>query len=156
MLILKNPFYNGSCEWNGRSYPGNPELVFSAAQWGALQATFQVKPAPLRIVKRGAALAGFLKCAQCACSITYDPKKRGERVYHYYRCSNGKKLVYVSEADILDGFASVADAIAIDIVIAEELLEILNRSHADVHAQRKRDSDRFQCELAALEPQETS
>jgi site-specific DNA recombinase len=157
-LMLKNPFYGGAFEWNGSSYRGNHDPVFSASQWQALQATFRGKSAPLRVVKRDAALAGFLKCAQCGCQITYDPKKRGERVYHYYRCANGKKrhqkLVYVSEVDILDGFASAAESIAIDTVIAEELLEILNRSHADVRAQRKRDSERFRRELAALEPLE--
>jgi site-specific DNA recombinase len=157
-LLLKNPFYVGKFEWNHGTYEGTHEPVFSAAQWEALQATFNGPAAPLRIVKRDAALAGFLKCAQCGCSITYDPKKRGERVYHYYRCANGKKqhqkLVYVSEADILDGFASAAEAIAIDTVIAEELARILNETHADVRAQRKRDSDRFRRELAALEPQE--
>lgn len=158
-LLLKNPFYMGRFEWNGNEYPGTHEPVFSAAQWEALQATFQGKPAPLRIVKRDAALAGFMKCAQCGCSITYDPKKKANgRVYHYYRCANGKgrhqKLVYVSEADILDGFASAAEAIAIDTLIAEELLEILNRSHVEARAQRKRDAERFRRELAALEPQE--
>jgi site-specific DNA recombinase len=156
--LLKNPFCMGTFEWNHGTYPGTHEPVFSASQWAALQATFQGTPAPLRIVKRDAALAGFLRCAQCGCQITYDPKKRGERVYHYYRCANGKKqhqkLVYVSEADILDGFASAAEAIAIDTVIAEELARILNETHADVRAQRKRDSDRFRRELAGLEPQE--
>lgn len=157
-MLLKNPFYSGSFEWNGRHYPGTHEAVFSAAQWEALQASVQSKPAALRTVKREAALAGFLKCAQCGCQITYDPKKRGERVYHYYRCANGKKqhskLVYVSEADILEGFASAAEAIAIDIFIADELKDILSRSHVEVRAQRKRDSDRFRRELAALEPLE--
>ena len=157
-LLLKNPFYSGSFEWNGVRYRGNHEPVFSAAQAAALQATFHGPPAALRSVKREAALAGFLKCAQCGCQVTYDPKRRGERVYHYYRCANGKKqhqkLVYVSEAAILDGFASVADAIAIDTVIAEELADTLNRSHAEVRAQRRRDSDRFRRELEALEPKE--
>ena len=146
------------------------------------RASFQSKPAALRTVRREAALPGFLKCAQCGCQITYDPKRRSERVYHYYRCANGKKrhekLVYVSEAtilegfasaaeaiaidtfiadelkDILDGFASAAEAIAIDTVIAKELVEILDSSHADVRAQRKRDSARFQRELEALESTE--
>lgn len=157
-LLLKNPFYAGKFEWNHGTYQGTHEPVFSAAQWEALQATFHGPAAPLRIVKRDAALAGFLKCAQCGCQITYDPRKRGERVYHYYRCANGKKqhrkLVYVSEASILDGFASAAEAIAIDTVIAKELVEILDSSLADVRAQRKRDSARFQRELEALEPKE--
>lgn len=128
--------------------------MFSAAQWEALQATFQGKPAPLRIVKRDAALAGFMTCAECGCRITYDPKKKANGVvYDYYRCANGKrqhsKLVYVKEADILAGFASATEAIAIDTAIAEELLEILNRSNAEVRAQRKRDAERFRRELAA-------
>lgn len=158
-LLLKNPFYSGTFEWNGERYPGTHEAVFSAAQRDALQATFQGTPAPLRIVKRDAALAGFLKCAACGCQITYDPKTKPDgRVYHYYRCANGKrqhqKLVYVSEANILNGFASAAEAIAIDTAIAEELLDILNRSHVDMRKQRRREADRFRCELAALEPQE--
>lgn len=157
-LLLKNPFYVGKFEWNHGTYQGTHEPVFSAAQWEALQATFHGPAAPLRIVKRDAALAGFLKCAQCGCQITYDPKKRRERVYHYYRCANGKKqhrkLIYVSEATILDGFATAAEAIAIDTLIAKEPVEILDTSHADVREQRKRDSARFERELEALEPKE--
>ena len=157
-LILKNPFYNGSFEWNGRAYAGNHPAVFTSSQWEALQATFQGKTAALRMSKRDASLAGFLTCAQCGCRITYDPKRRGDRVYHYYRCANGKKqhqkLVYVSEADILAGFASVPEAIAFDTVIADQVAAQLEESHAAVRAQRRRDSDRFRRELAALEPKE--
>jgi site-specific DNA recombinase len=158
-LLLKNPFYMGRFQWNGDEYAGTHEPVFSAVQWEQLQATFHGKPAALRIVKRDAALAGFMKCAECGCSITYDPKKKPSGVvYDYYRCANGKKqhskLVYVKEADILAGFASAAEAIAIDTAIAEELLEILNRSNAEVRAQRKRDAERFRRELTALELKE--
>jgi hypothetical protein len=47
--------------------------------------------------------------------------------------------------------AGALEDIAIDIVIAEELLEILNRSHADVRAQRKRDAEPFRRDLRARE-----
>jgi hypothetical protein len=89
--LLKNPFYAGFFEWRGVRYSGNHDPVFTAAQWEALQLSFNGKPAALRVAKRKAALAGFLKCAACGCQITYDPKRRGERAYDYYRCANGKK-----------------------------------------------------------------
>jgi hypothetical protein len=97
--LLKNPFYAGFFFWRGIRYPASHQPVFSAAEWAELQAVSDGKPAPLRTAKREAALAGFLKCAECGCQITYDPKSRDGRVHHYYRCANGKKqhskLTYV-------------------------------------------------------------
>ena len=149
--LLKNPFYAGYFFWRDVRYPARHEPVFSAAEWAELQAVSEGKPAPLRTTKRDAALAGFLKCAECGCQITYDPKSRDGRVYHYYRCANGKKqhskLTYVSEATIMRGFASAAESIAIDVVIADELTRILNESHAATRAERRRESAKFQREL---------
>lgn len=83
---------------------------------------------------------------------------KGERVYHYYRCANGKKqhrkLVYVSEQTIMSGFASAAESIAIDVVIAEELTRILNESHAAVRSERRRETAKFQRELVDIDGNE--
>jgi hypothetical protein len=51
-------------------------------------------------------------------------------------------------------FDRVAEAIAFDTVIADEIAAQLNESHVAVRAQRTRDSDRFRRELTALEPKE--
>lgn len=79
-------------------------------------------------------------------------------MYHYYRCANGKKqhskLTYVSEATIVRGFASAAESIAIDVVIADELTRILNESHAATRAERRRESAKFQRELEDIDANE--
>ena len=156
--LLKNPFYAGYFFWRDVRYPARHEPVFSAAQWAELQTASDGKPAPLRTAKRDAALAGFLKCAQCGCQITYDPKSRDGRVYHYYRCANGKKqhskLIYVTQESIMRGFASAAESIAIDVVIADELTRILNESHATTRAERRRESAKFQRELEDIDVDE--
>ena len=76
-------------------------------------------------------------------------------MYHYYRCANGKKkhskLTYVSEATIMRGFASAAESIAIDVVIADELTRISNESHALTRAERRREGAKFQRELEDID-----
>jgi len=76
--ILKDPFYKGEFHWNGRRYQGQHETFVSADEWERVQETFGCGPAAGRRRQRTPALAGFLKCGECGCQITYDPKtKRG-------------------------------------------------------------------------------
>jgi hypothetical protein len=156
--ILKNPFYVGRFVWRGVEYIGKHERVFTQEEWDELQATFGIGPASGRIVRREATFAGFLKCAECGCQISYDPKTKGERVYHYYRCANGKlrhpKLVYVREEAILDGFKSAVDCIEIDDVLAQQVAAILNETHDAVRATRKREAAQFAARLKELEGRE--
>jgi len=52
------------------------------------------------------------------------------------------------------GFASVAESIAIDVVIADELTRILNESHAATRAERRRESANFERELEDINTDE--
>lgn len=81
--------------------------------------------------------------------VSLGQKRARDRSPSPPRCSAWSK-----EADILAGFAGAAEAIAIDTAVAEELLEILNRSHLEARVQRRHDAERLRRELAAREPQE--
>jgi hypothetical protein len=54
------------------------------------------------------------------------------------------------------GFASAAESIAIDVVIADELSRILNESHAATRAERRRESAKFQRELDDIDAVENN
>jgi hypothetical protein len=156
---LKNPFYMGEFEWRGRMYQGTHEPVLTRTQWNDLQATFNGKHAPDRAGRQGAALVGFLACGECGCRITYDPKsKRSGAVYHYYRCANGRRahnsLVYVPEAEILEGFEAALDSIAIDTSLATRIARELNATHASLRRVRRDESRRFSAALDELQERE--
>ena len=114
---------------------------------GEAQAPFGIGPAAGRIARHKATFAGFLKCAECGCRITYDPKRKGELACAGTGCANGRlqhrKLVYVRQEAILDGFRSAVESIEIDDVLARQVTTILNETQEAVRATRKRDAAQF-------------
>ncbi|MEI9937447.1 MAG: recombinase family protein [Pseudomonadota bacterium] len=157
--ILKSRFYLGEFEWADKTFAGKHEALFTSEEWTALQRTFNGVPAPLRADQCAAPLAGLMKCGECGCAITFERKvKKSGREFRYLRCANGKKahpsLVYVSEEEVFNGFASAIASIAINTNLAEEIGAVLSESQNAVKATRKRDSARFQAELADLERRE--
>lgn len=162
--ILQNPFYTGRFRWKGELHSGNHEPVFTDEEWERLQATFRSdhQPAPAR-EQRGA-LVRLLTCADCGCWISYDPKEKplrdgGVRRYEYYRCANGRrahaKLKYISEEALLDQLAGALDEIHITDVLAQQIADGLNATHKEVQAERRREAQKFERELKALDVRES-
>jgi site-specific DNA recombinase len=153
--ILKSPFYMGEFKWRGQQYQGKHEPVFTHAEWKRLQETFDGKHAPHRADQSDAALAGFLRCGECGCRITYDPKtKKSGRTYDYYRCANGRRaharLLYVNESDVFDALEPALDAITIGPELADRIAAELNKTHADVKRKRRQEMERYKAALSEL------
>lgn len=118
---LENIFYDARFMWAGVEYKGNHERIISSDLFWKVQETFGRKN-PYR--KNVNAIFGheWMKCAECGCSIIYDPKEKtiittGERkLYKYYRCSNGKKshakLKSVSEDSLMEQFGGAVREIS--------------------------------------------
>jgi len=93
---LKNKFYSGRFNWpsDGIEYEGKHELIIASDLFEKVQATF--KGSKIFKKKRGLFSQGWLKCGECGCFITYDPKttklKSGEKTTALTERSNMRKL----------------------------------------------------------------
>ncbi|MFC1610110.1 recombinase family protein [Myxococcota bacterium] len=157
--LLKDPFYRGQFVWREVLYDGNHEPVLTPREWDSLQATFNKKQGRYRQKQRRSLFGdGFLDCEQCGCLITYEPKSKGAKVYHYYRCANGKrvheKLTYAREDSIMNQFGAVPDDIYIHEALAEKINDALNETHNQIKAARKQEAQRFVRALEQLEGKE--
>lgn len=87
-LIIRNPFYYGVMESQGKHYQGNHEpIITKQLHDKCLEVSgLNTKPRPKR---KGFTLSGFITCDKCGCAITAEMKK-GK--YIYYHCTNGKGI----------------------------------------------------------------
>jgi len=82
-LILKNPFYMGSFEWGGQTYPGTQPIFVNANTYREAQAVLRGHNRP-KHSKRDLAFRGLMTCAYDGCMLTGDIQKEK---YVYYRCT---------------------------------------------------------------------
>ena len=84
--IIKNPFYCGLMEREGKLYEGKHEPLISKSTFDKIKqvANDRSRPRPQRLFFP---LRGFLSCENCGCALTASIK----RGHHYYYCTNGKK-----------------------------------------------------------------
>jgi site-specific DNA recombinase len=146
---LKNPFYWGRFRWEGHEYPGKHELIIpthildqvSRVSRGYVHR--EIDPAQEHGLL---AYGAFLKCV-CGCSVVYEPKQKTYRsgktqVFHYYRCTNGKKLhekrEYIREDILWSMIDQLIDSITLSPELAERIAHRLNGTHRGAVAQAGR------------------
>lgn len=157
---LTNQFYGGTFDWQSETYNGKHELIIQPRLFRFVQDTFGNRG--LRSKKVGIFGSGWIKCQDCGCSIVYDPKKKrikssGEhKVYHYYRCSNGRKAhssfrgMNVMEEKIWDQLESAVDDISISQSFAEQIAKALNETSEQARAASVRERDKYKDKIAEL------
>lgn len=143
---LKNPFYGGTILWRGVEYEGQHELIIPKELFARVHA--RAAGDTRRKRKHDGALAGWLKCGDCGCQITYDPKTKASGLrFDYYRCSNGKgfhqKSQYVAEAVILSRFEPMLDTITITDKKAKQVSDALSVAHYKAQAAKQRQMEGF-------------
>lgn len=84
--ILMSVFYTGIMKREGKYYPGTHQALISKDMFDKVQKVMNDRGRP-RPKKLFFPLRGFLKCANCGCSLTASIKKG----HHYYYCTNGKQ-----------------------------------------------------------------
>jgi DNA invertase Pin-like site-specific DNA recombinase len=160
---IKNPFYEGYFLWKGKRYKGKHELIIPPKTIQLARDNAGKGKVARTQDEFGLFAGGWLKCAECECLITYDPKtkvyKNGKTTtYHYYRCSNGKgfhaRKTFITEQDIWEQFGQVIDLISISRETAERLAEGLNVTHRKVAAAHLKKIDELKEELASLTERE--
>jgi site-specific DNA recombinase len=157
---IKNCFYGGDFIWQGMRYKGRHELIISPA---ILEAVKKVERGNrgLRLVSgHGIFGGGWMKCAECGCQITYDPKRKiyrngKEQAFHYYRCSNGRgfhteKRVYVREDAILEQFEALVERISMDGETARFVAAALNEAEKRATIESKRAIAKLQTDVDSI------
>jgi len=124
--ILKNPFYYGIFQWNGRLYPGNHEPLISKGLFDRANASFH-RVDKVQSGRKKFAFGNLMTCARCGCKITAE-RKKGK--YVYYRCTGmrgGCDLEYVREERIVEQFESFMGPLVMTHDEAQEVLEELTK-----------------------------
>lgn len=165
---LRNPFYYGEFDWEGVRYRGKHELIIDRRILDAVRASFDVGRWSRREGDgvHGLLAGGFLTCASqgCGCNIIYDPKVKtsggNERTYHYYHCTNGKRVhptlsgMHASEESLWSQFGQAVAAITLTEARARAAAEMLNQTHRQMKAAKKREMESYRASLTALEGEE--
>jgi site-specific DNA recombinase len=131
--LLKNSFYVGTYEWEGKSYAGTLPPLVSPEIFSRVRDVLSDKARP-RKQKHEFAFSCLLGCAYDKCAVTAEFKKQK---YTYYRCTGyrGKcDLPYFREEVIAERLGHVLQAIH----IPDDVLAQLEESCCPIKPTRKR------------------
>ena len=147
--LLKNHFYIGTYEWEGKNYQGTHTPLVSAELFSRANQVLSGKARP-RKQKHDFAFSGLLRCAYDNCAVTAEFKKQK---YTYYRCTGyrGKcGLPYFREEVMADRLGEVLQAIHIPDDVLAQLEESLLNDKGHEETLREQQAERFRQRLAQL------
>jgi site-specific DNA recombinase len=159
--MLRNPYYMGIVEWNGKRYPGKHDRLVSEETFDRVQALLSVaRVSGDRPQKHEHYLRGTVVCDECLGRLLYGRHRgRGGRQYEYFccnnrtvrrrktKCSSSHASVPTVEEHIQDHYRSLRIRPAIQEQIRAELRDELS----DRSALIQREAERHQRALKAIE-----
>ena len=131
--LIKNPFYIGSYEWEGKNYQGTHVPLVSPELFSRANEVLCGKARP-RKQKHEFAFSGLLRCAYDNCAVTAEFKKQK---YTYYRCTGyrGKcDLPYFREEAMAERLGQVLKGIN----IPDDILAQLKSPCSTIKAAKRR------------------
>jgi site-specific DNA recombinase len=152
--IIKNPFYFGMMERNGKYYEGKHQPLISKALFDQAQDVLNNVTRP-KTQELLFPLRGLLICADCTCQYTASLKKG----HQYYYCTNGKGICEAHSRYMRSEPATVliSKAIAevkIDVEMIDIMYEAQRERYADSYSYTEAIQKRLQSQLETLERQE--
>jgi site-specific DNA recombinase len=85
--ILKNPFYAGVIEWEGKTHPGKHQAMVTLGEFERVQELLG-RPGKPRRKTYEFPYTGFIRCDECGFMVTAEHKtNRWGSHYTYYHCS---------------------------------------------------------------------
>jgi site-specific DNA recombinase len=129
--ILKNCFYVGQFEWNGRIYQGDHLPIVSRELFERVQAVHERRGYSAPRGNHRFPYVGLLTCTKCGCAITAEIKKGR---YIYYHCTGGKgdcPTPRIRQDRLEELLGGLAASIRIDQDIADWMIRALRESHKD-------------------------
>jgi site-specific DNA recombinase len=153
--IIKNPFYMGMMQRDGKLYEGKHQPLISKSLFDRIKevANMRSRPRPKRLFFP---LRGFLSCENCGCAITGSVKKE----HQYYYCTNGKGNCEEHKSYMRENYlyGIIADLLE-NLIVSENKIELM------YEAAKERDSadnsyiqqalDTLQKELESLPAKES-
>ena len=138
--LLRNPFYIGTYEWEGKSYAGTHPPLVSPEIFSRVRDVLSGKARPRKQIHEFA-FSGLLRCAYDNCAVTAEFKKQK---YTYYRCTGyrGKcDLPYFREEVMAERLGQVLQAIRIPDGVLAQLEESLLSHKTHEESLRKRQAE---------------
>lgn len=134
--MLKNPFYYGVMNYDGKQYPHKYKPIIAKELFDLVQKVNDDRNTDDHSkteVKQTFVFSGILKCATCGCSISSYVKKG----HVYMRCTKAKPGVHceqphVAEAELLPQVTHLLDKLAVSQRNAEKIMELLKEQHNNV------------------------
>lgn len=128
-LIIKNPFYIGMMQVNGRLHPHKYEKLISEWMFSTVQSVIaNHTKVPVQYAGKPIVFRGLITCFNCGSTVSGDIKKQK---YVYYSCHNSKRIctkVWVKEETLLDTILSHFENIQLS---DEQINEIVGYIEAD-------------------------
>ncbi len=116
--ILKNPFYAGVIEWEGKAYPGKHEAMVTLSEFERVQELLG-RPGRPRRKAYDFPYTGMIRCGECGFAVTAEHKtNRFGSHYTYYHCS-WRRLDYkcaqrsISEARLEEQMARFVEEVTL-------------------------------------------
>ena len=164
---IRNPFYRGSFMWQGELYKGKHELFIPQALIKRVDETLGAKGKSVRLApdENTSLVGGWLKCS-CGCHIVYEHKKKINRKtketrgYHYYHCTNGKKVheslrgLNVNGVKIWEQLGQAIDDISISEDFAQEIADALNKIESKAYSTIKKQISEWELQEKLLQDRE--
>ena len=147
--LMRNSFYIGTYEWEGKSYAGTHSPLVSPQIFSRVREVLSDKARP-RKQKHEFAFSGLLRCAYDNCAVTAEFKKQK---YTYYRCTGyrGKcELPYFREEVMAERLGQVLQAIRIPDDVLTQLEESLLTDKTHEQTLRMRQAERIEQRLDLL------
>jgi site-specific DNA recombinase len=141
--LLRNPFYIGTYEWEGKSYAGTHPPLVSPEIYSRVRDVLSGKARPRKQIHEFA-FSGLLRCAYDNCAVTAEFKKQK---YTYYRCTGyrGKcDLPYFREEGMAERLGQVLQAIRIPDDVLGQLEQSLLSDKTREETLRKRQAERIE------------
>ena len=125
--ILKNPFYTGEyyVKQAEEYVIGNHEPIISKEVFDKVQEILKIAPRTPR--KHNLTYSKLITCENCGRAMVGDVKKRNNKCYIYYRCTNPNCTAHysISETKIDDKLAGYLKEIRLTLISKELIQEVL-------------------------------
>lgn len=131
--VLKNPFYYGVMQVNGKQYDHHYEKLTTKAMFDQCEAVRSgYKSKPNSAGGLPFPYKGIIECAECGCAITFETKKGR---YTYGHCSQFKGkhgAKYLREERFTEEFEQMFKSIVVPDDVIEQILTLINEDKSKV------------------------
>ena len=139
--MFRNPFYKGMFEWRGELFEGKHEKMITEKEYEQVQDILASK-GHKRPYKKNFAYTGMMRCGECGYMITAAQKRKGNRGYIYYHCTDQKQGYHctqrsIEEKRLEEQIGAFLDTLAISDDYIAWLLKNLRKDHHIEVADRK-------------------